>query len=175
MTFTEVSKNIVVANLNNLGGNITCINLEKSLIFIDTGYLVNDLIKFRNEMEEKYSKKTSHLILTHHHNDHVFAMKAFHDVPIIASNLCRKIIEERMNDVYTVEGLEKIKEDFENYKPFFNYMGLEDKEINEALEFIDIEVRVPDITFEKEYILEIGNDKIIISLTGGHSGDSSTR
>ena len=96
MEIYNVGKNIVVANLSKIGSNVVCINTEEGLIFVDTGILLEKVKKFRQDMEKKFKKKTINLILTHAHQDHFFGMKAFLDVPIIATNASKKTIKERL-------------------------------------------------------------------------------
>ena len=47
MEIFNVGNNIVVANLSKIGSNVTCINTEEGLVFVDTGILVEKVKKFR--------------------------------------------------------------------------------------------------------------------------------
>ncbi|MFX0030480.1 MAG: MBL fold metallo-hydrolase, partial [Candidatus Hermodarchaeota archaeon] len=65
--------------------SITCIALPTELIFVDCGCYPEVVRKFRLDMETKFQRKTSHLLLTHTHWDHVIAMDEFRDVHIVCS------------------------------------------------------------------------------------------
>ncbi len=174
MDIFNVGKNIVVANTSNIGSNIVCINTDEGLVFIDTGLIVEKVKKFRQVMEKKFNKKTIYLVLTHAHQDHIFGMKSFFDVPIIASQACKEKIKERLTTDFTGDGIRKILEYYSEFKDYFVNMGISEDEIAEVVKPTDISVQIPQKGFKKE--LTIGNEekKIIITLTGGHSLDSAT-
>jgi len=170
----NVTKDIVTTNPSNLCGNITCINTEEGLIFVDAGLLVNETKKFRQEMEKKYDKETIYLILTHHHSDHIFGMSAFQDVPIISTNLCEQLIKNKLDSDFTDDGLKKITEQFLANMEFFKYMGIEEQEVNKIAKGADVKIRAPTTGFTKELILNKGTKTIISINSGGHSLDSAT-
>ncbi|NHJ48898.1 MAG: MBL fold metallo-hydrolase [Asgard group archaeon] len=170
----DVTKNIAVTNPSNLCGNITCINTDEGLIFIDAGLLAREVEKFKLEMEKKFEKETIYLILTHNHNDHIFGMKPFQEVPIISTDKCKKIIEDRLETDFTTEGLKEISKQFLQNMDFFRYMGIQEQEVNEIAKFSDVEIRAPTTGFAKELILSKGKKMIIATNSGGHSLDSAT-
>jgi len=175
LEFFEVGKNIVMVNPSKIGSNIVCINTEEGLVFVDAGILVGKAREFRQEMEKRFKKKTINLILTHAHHDHFFGMKAFADIPKIASNATKKIIKERLAKEYAGDGIKKALEQFLEFKDYFANMTISEDEILEVVNQTDaVVVEVPQEGFPEE--LTIGNDenKIIITITGGHSLDSAT-
>jgi hypothetical protein len=62
----DVTKDIVTIYPTSLCGNITCINTDEGLIFVDAGLVVKETTKFRQDMEKRFNKETIYLILTHH-------------------------------------------------------------------------------------------------------------
>jgi len=170
----NVRKNIIAVNTSNIGSNIVCINTDEGLVFVDTGLIVEKVKKFRQDMEKKFKKKTIFLVLTHAHQDHIFGMKAFLDVPILASQACKEKIKERLATDFAGDGIRKILENYSEFKDYFANMGISEDEIAEVVNPTDIVVEIPHIGFKKE--LTIGNEenKLIITLTGGHSLDSTT-
>ncbi|MFW9878697.1 MAG: hypothetical protein ACFFG0_36930 [Candidatus Thorarchaeota archaeon] len=62
----------------------TCFTLPNELVFIDCGTYPDLSSKFRFDMETKFKRKTSHLLLTHLHWDHFLAMETFNDINIVA-------------------------------------------------------------------------------------------
>jgi glyoxylase-like metal-dependent hydrolase (beta-lactamase superfamily II) len=170
----NVTSDIVTTNPSSLCGNITCINTDDGLIFIDAGLLVNKTKKFKQDMEKKFNKETIYLILSHHHSDHIFGMKAFQDVPIISTNACKQLIEEKLENDFTKKGLKEISKQFLANMEFFKYMGVEEQEVKEISKFADVIIRAPTISFTKELILNKGKKTIIAINSGGHSLDSAT-
>lgn len=164
-----------MVNPSKIGSNIVCINTEEGLVFVDAGILVGKAREFRQEMEKRFKKKTINLILTHAHHDHFFGMKAFADIPKIASNATKKIIKERLAKEYAEDGIKKALEQFLEFKDYFANMTISEDEILEVVNQTDaVVVEVPQEGFPEK--LTIGNDenKIIITITGGHSLDSAT-
>lgn len=174
MEIFNVSKNIVVANTSNIGSNIICINTEDGLIFVDTGYIVEKVKKFRQDMEKKFGKKAIFLILTHAHQDHIFGMKSFFDVPIIASQACKEKIKERLASDFADDGIKKILKNFNEFKDYFANMGISEDELAEVVNLTDIVVEIPQMGFKEELTIGKEKNKITITLTSGHSLDSAT-
>lgn len=173
MEIFDITKNIVTTYPSSLCGNVTCINTNEGLIFVDAGLLVNKVKKFKQEMERKFDKKTIFLILTHNHSDHIFGMKSFLDIPIIATDTCKKIIEGKLDNDFTIEGLKKISEEFLQNMEFFKYMGIKEQEVNEIAKFSNVKIKAPTIGFKNELVLGNEKQKIIIKHSGGHSLDSA--
>ncbi|MBY8995529.1 MAG: MBL fold metallo-hydrolase [Candidatus Heimdallarchaeota archaeon] len=174
MEIYNVGKNIVVANLSKIGSNVVCINTEEGLIFVDTGILLEKVKKFRQDMEKKFKKKTINLILTHAHQDHFFGMKAFLDVPIIATNASKKTIKERLAKEYAGDGIKKALDQFIDFKDYFANMRINEEEIMEVVNQTDIVVEIPQKGFTEELTIGSDENKIIIKFSGGHSLDSAT-
>ncbi|TET27931.1 MAG: MBL fold metallo-hydrolase [Candidatus Heimdallarchaeota archaeon] len=174
MDIFNVGKNIVVANTSNIGSNIVCINTDEGLVFIDTGLIVEKVKKFRQDMEKKFNKKTIYLVLTHAHQDHIFGMKSFFDVPIISSQACKDKIKERLATDFTGDGIRKILEYYSEFKEYFANMGISEDEITEVANLTDVVVEIPQIGFKKEHIIGKDENKIVIKTSGGHSLDSAT-
>lgn len=88
---------------------IACIALPTELIFVDCGCYPKLIKKFREDMEAKYERKTSHLFLTHTHWDHLIAMEVFKDINVVAFELGIQGFEivNRMKDNKSIEEIEK--------------------------------------------------------------------
>ncbi len=156
MSYEGVSKSVVLAQ-NKYGSNSVCISLENELIFVDAGMNTTIASEFRKNMEEKFGKKASTLILTHGHIDHFFGMGAFSDLTVIAPKTSKEKIERYVTAEFTTE----IIASFEIYFPTFKAAAKVAK------------LFMPSIWFENE--MAAGkNQEIQIQVTGGHTNCSSS-
>jgi len=46
---------------------MSCIALPDELYFVDSGAIIDNAVKFRADMEERFDRPTTHLLLTHDH------------------------------------------------------------------------------------------------------------
>ncbi len=171
MRIQEVTDNIVVANFLDKTrskyndapqtATITCISLPDGLVFVDCGVYTKAIAQFREEMEQRFQKKTSHLLLTHSHWDHILAMKAFKDVDVVISK--KGITALRRAYKGYLSQKERIERAI-SYKD-------EDAELAEDIE--NAELFLPTITVKEE--LRIGSEKhqIIFKVIGNHTSDSA--
>ncbi|MHA1557402.1 MAG: MBL fold metallo-hydrolase [Candidatus Heimdallarchaeota archaeon] len=156
MTYEEISKSVVLAQ-NEFGSNSICISLENELIFVDAGMSTTIASEFRKNMEAKFGKKASTLILTHGHIDHFFGMGAFADLKVIAPTASKEKIERYVKAEFTKE----IVASFEIYFPTFT----------EAAQVAKL--FMPSVWFEDK--MSLGkNEEILIQITGGHTDCSSS-
>ena len=156
MTYQEISNSVVFSE-NKYGSNTACIALEKELVFIEAGMNTLKAKDFRSEMEKKFKRKASTLILTHGHIDHFFAMGAFADLQVIAAKEAKPKIERFVKAEFTDE----IIANFEKYFPTFT----------EAAK--DANLFMPEKWVDGKKTIG-QNDEIEIQVTGGHSNCSST-
>jgi len=138
----------------------TCIALPNELIFVDCGSYPELVRKFRVEMETKFQKKTSHLLLTHTHWDHVIAMEVFKDVNIVVSEIGIQRIENIITMIRD-KGIEVIGITFDVTK------GL-------AKIIANVNIFIPNIKVkDTEFRIESDGKELIYRVVGGHSPDSS--
>ena len=86
---TDMGNSVVIGTKEH-NTNIICIELDGGLVFVDSGRQDDFAVEFRKQMEKRFKKKATHLILTHYHHDHISGMSAFKDVEIIASKTGHK-------------------------------------------------------------------------------------
>ncbi|WP_455142626.1 hypothetical protein [Candidatus Hodarchaeum mangrovi] len=79
-----------------LYSNISCLNLPDELVFVNTGPHVDIARKFRRDMESKFDKETSYLILTSKTWDYIWGMSAFEDVTVVSSSQTRSGIRQNL-------------------------------------------------------------------------------
>ena len=172
MKIQEINKNIFIANSLDKKrskendapqtATITCIALPNQLIFVDCGVYTQAVKDFRKEMEDHFQKKTSHLLLTHIHWDHILAMEAFQDVEIVLGK----------------KGISGLKKSYTGYlnpeerkKRADKYREENDLELAEDIE--NAQLFLPTITVKDEFIIEDGDIQVIYKIIGNHTAESA--
>jgi glyoxylase-like metal-dependent hydrolase (beta-lactamase superfamily II) len=136
---------------------MTCFQVSSGLAFVDCGVIFRDAAQFRREMEKKFHKETSHLLLTHTHWDHCFAMKAFEDCTIITS-------QKGFNSLKTMKTRRK---DGNIRVP--QHMTA-DPDLKEAME--TAELLIPQVSVKDTFSMG-DHQELMFCSTGGHSPDSA--
>ncbi|NIO49712.1 MAG: MBL fold metallo-hydrolase [Candidatus Aminicenantes bacterium] len=141
------------------GVNAGIIFTSGSVIFIDSGMTVasGDFLweTARKKMKEK---EKSYLILTHHHSDHVFGMRAMKERG--ARVIAHKIVKA-----------EFIEFDGERYKRFLVKRAGWSTEKGDLI-FGDVLLSEPDQLIEQDAILNIDGEELHLVFTPGHTADS---
>ncbi len=171
MQVQKITDNIFIANFLDKKRSIvndapqtvtiTCIALPDQLIFVDCGVYSKAIMEFRKQMEEHFQRKTSYLLLTHIHWDHILAMKVFKDVDVV---IAKRGITGLKRSYSGYLSTKERKERAKDYRE-------EDSEIAEDIENADL--FIPNITVKDE--LEIGEEerKIIFKVIGNHTAESA--
>ncbi|MFW9868709.1 MAG: MBL fold metallo-hydrolase [Candidatus Thorarchaeota archaeon] len=173
--YIDVRKNIVLMRITGSGfneGNVTCIELDDKLVFVDVGRKAEPVKKFRLKMEERFGKETSMVLLTHTHQDHYFGVEAFKDVPIVTTYHGLKAVTDNLRDSWSHEGRLKT---IEEVKGFF-------REKNEPLperfngwdkELLATNLFSPTFGVKDEIKLESKDRFLFYRAIGGHSDCSA--
>lgn len=173
----NVSEKVIVLRKTGTGlneGNITCIEMDDGLIFIDTGRTAKEAKDFRKEMEKRFNKKTKLLLLTHYHVDHFYGVEAFKDVPIFATQKEKEEYLKHTRDGYlTKEDREKyIKNMLENAKK--ENSELPDNMLNDWIpNFLNAKLFPITFGIKDEMTIGYNNRKIIFKEVGGHTVGSA--
>ena len=156
MTYEKITDNVYAITDGSTRGNVAAVVLPSEIIFIDSGMNLPIIKKFREELEKETGKKTSTLIITHTHFDHVAGNKVFKDCRIIASKHTKeRMIHSKEND-WTPEKFEEWKK------------NAEDPSALEGFEYI-----LPTETLEKTLEIKDYDTKLLIKNTGGHTAGST--
>lgn len=172
MIIEELSENVVIAyapqerrdKINTAPYTLPlgCIALDEGLVFVDCGIFLDIAKKFRELMEKKFSKKTTHLLLTHSHWDHIFAMEAFSDVDIVIGKPGIQTIKRQLKDGFlSLDGRRKFADNRYKDSKFMNNL------IVNALIF------PPKIAVKDELTIGKKENQIQFKVIRGHSRDSS--
>jgi len=141
---------------------ITCIALNKELVFVDCGIFVDVASDFRKEMERKYNKPTSHLLLTHSNWDHIFAIEAFEDVNIVIGNPGIQTIKKQLKDGYL---------SFEKRQEWADRRYSDNKYMKNLI--MNAHIFPPKMEIKNEFTIGKKDAQILFKVIRGHSRDSS--
>lgn len=138
------------------GANIGICVKDKSALLIDSGYLPKKSAALKEILAEELSCKIELLFNTHYHSDHTFGNQAF-DCPIIASEDCRRIMQDNISTHWTSDEIKQSMED--------------DPELREEWE--DLKITFPTKIFEDELPYDFKGIRVILRKLGGHTKGSS--
>lgn len=165
--YVEIGDRIVVLE-NEYDANLTCIALEDSLVFVDTGRRDTLATKFREDMERRFNKKTSHLLITHYHFDHYGAMAAFKDVEIVAAQAGYDDFSLALGTYLTKEKREETVNEWKE-EAKRNNLEVNPGKLLHWEYYPKNEIFPPTKLVEDELVLGNEREKIIFKVTGGHS------
>jgi len=155
--YVEVTDSVVLAR-PPLGSNMTCIATSAGLYFIDAGMNTDIARRFRVDMEKKFGKKTLALLMTHAHIDHFLGMAAFADTEVVAAETGQSLWQRQLTVEFTEQRIEAYSRIFPGFREC----------IRDAKPF------APAVWVKGEAVIGEGEDRLILTNTGGHSVDSSS-
>ncbi|MHA1932822.1 MAG: MBL fold metallo-hydrolase [Promethearchaeota archaeon] len=170
MAYIQVSENVFVMPSSRASNPLknapqtvtsTCIALPNELVFVDCSPYPELSLKFRLDMEEKFARKTSHLLLTHTHWDHILSMQVFKDVDTVSSETG---INELNNFLNTLNNTEEDK--------WSGLFLIEEQEIVDI--FKTVKLSPPNVLVKKEFRIGKEPYELIFRVLGGHSNDSAS-
>jgi cyclase len=116
-------------------------------VLIDTLLYPEESLKIKQFVEERLSTTVRYVINTHFHADHITGTCFFPDAQVVSHRLCRELLNTRGRD------------------------GLKRMQAN-SLEFEAVELVLPNIVFDDEITLTVGNTTFLLWSSPGHSPDS---
>jgi cyclase len=116
-------------------------------VLIDTLLYPEESLKIKRFVEERLSTTVRYVINTHFHADHTTGTCFFPDAQVISHRLCRELLDTR--------GRESLK-----------------KMQATSPEFELVELELPNIVFDDEITLTVGNTTFLLWSSPGHSPDS---
>ena len=138
------------------GANIGICVKDNSALLIDSGYLPEKSRALKEILAEKVGSKIELLFNTHYHSDHTFGNQAF-ECPIIASEDCRKIMQDNISTYWTPDEIKQAME--------------EDPELQEGWK--DLKITFPTVTFKEKLPYDFKGIRVIFQKLGGHTKGSS--
>ncbi len=165
--YSEIGKHVIILE-NKHDANLICVEMEESLVFIDTGRMYDVATQFRNEMEQRFNKKASHLFITHYHFDHYGGISAFKDIEIVAAE---NNYEQFIADINYHLTKDKRKKYVEKWKEQTEKQKLDISESRRIhwKYFSLAELYSPTKAVVDEFEFGSNKRKLIFKVTGGHS------
>lgn len=129
-------------------------HVVSTAILTSAGAVVIDALPFPSETREEIAfleresrrEGIRYLVLSHHHADHVYGAYLFDEAEVIAQRGCRRALE-----AIGASSLAQAK--------------------RETPALAEVELRLPDITFEREMHLHLGEMHLRLFATPGHTAD----
>lgn len=116
-------------------------------VLIDTLLYPDESLKIKRFVEERLGTTVRYVINTHFHADHTTGTCFFPDAEVISHRLCRELLDTRGR-----ESLERMQ--------------------TSSPEFRSVELVLPNIVFDDEITLTVGNQTFVLWSSPGHSPDS---
>jgi len=155
---SEVSPRVTLAHYQEFFKlNAAAIALNNFIVVIDPMYYPSQGKKFREYLENKHNLPVKYLFITHYHGDHVFGMSAFKGVEVIGTNCLSDNLQQRIQNHWTQEALNKWK--------------ILNPEIADEIDAV--ELWLPDTTFEDTFLIKDGDLTLELHRSGGHTGCSA--
>jgi len=128
--------------------------VTSTVLITSAGAILIDTLPFPSETREIVAfldsrlrpNRVRYVVFTHHHSDHIYGAYLFEEAEIIAHDLCRTYLSR-----FGEKGLDRAK--------------------REVPALAEVELRLPDITFQKELQLHLGHRHIELYHTPGHTPD----
>jgi cyclase len=136
------------------GANVACINTEKGLVLVDTPMLPQDIAAWQVFITEVNPRGPIYTILTHHHFDHLIGVHQLGGRVIMHEDAFEEMMEEGGT----------LREDMAPNAP-----GRTQEEIDFILSQPLVE---PEITFDNELSLNLGDTRLRLVDVGGHTRGS---
>ena len=129
------------------------VEVSATIVVTPEGCVLNDTLPFPQETkqirefaERRCRRGIRYVINTHHHADHVYGSYLFPEAEIVSHRMCREILLK-----VGQESLARAKA--------------------QTLELAPVELRVPQLVFETEMLLRLGEKTIHLIHAPGHSPD----
>lgn len=128
--------------------------VTSTVLITAEGAILIDTLPFPSETREIVAfldsklgpNRVRYVVFTHHHSDHIYGAYLFEEAEVIAHDLCRSYLT-RLGD----RGLARAKRD--------------------VPALAEVELRLPDITFQKELHVHLGHRHLELYHTPGHTPD----
>ncbi len=171
LQYVEVTENIILTALYPYEVDkllrlhetaiMSCIALPDELFFVDCGARLDLARKFRQDMEERFERPTSHLFLTHDHWHSNIGMSAFEDVNIVMSSAGRSYYRTNIK-----------KGVYDRWNEWIVQNTPDDEKLRKSL--LEASLFMPNIGIPKQQVFGSDTNQIIFKVEKGHTNPSSS-
>lgn len=126
------------------------------ILVIDTTFTPYHATEMLRLIRSVSQKPIKYVFNTHYHSDHTFGNQVF-SAKVVANRRCREIMATLVRTEWSRESVRKWLE--------------ENPEFKEKL--ADLNITPPDVVFDREYQIDLGNLKVDLKHLGGHTPGTS--
>ncbi len=143
-----------------LGGekepNVGFVLGKSGILVVDSSFTPYHATQALRQIRTVSQKPIRYVFNTHFHSDHTFGNQVF-SAKVIAARECREIMSELLKTEWSRESMQKWLDENPEWKDHL----------------ADLNIALPDILFDREYEVDLGNLTVTLRHLGGHTKDSS--
>ena len=168
MKLEALNRRVYACIGENEGGHIRensgFVVTERGVVVIDTTWTLRDAEWMTHEIRKVTDKKVIYVINTHCHVDHVFGNQVF-PVPVIAAQSTLDRMRSSVAHEWSPQNL---------FQKSLSYRGAgTSPDYPDPERLKEVHIVLPEIAFELQMTLNLGELELEIALLGGHTPDSS--
>jgi len=129
---------------------------KNGVLVMDTNFSPYHATLMLKEIRSVTQKPIRYVFNTHYHSDHVFGNQVF-PAKVIACRECREIMNTLLETEWSKESIQKWTDENPEWKE----------------KLANLKITLPDVVFDEEYEIDLGNLKVSLRHLGGHTKDSS--
>ncbi len=129
---------------------------KNGVLVIDTTFSPYQATLVLKVIRSVTQKPIKYVFNTHYHSDHTFGNQVF-SAKVVACRQCKQIMSNLLEKEWSKESIQKFSEENPEWKE----------------KLANLKITLPDITFDEQYEIDLGNLKVNLRHVGGHTMDSS--
>lgn len=129
---------------------------RNGILVIDSTFSPYHATEMLKQIRSVTQKPIRYVFNTHYHSDHTFGNQVF-SAKVIACRECREIMSTLLETEWSKESIQKWTDENPEWKE----------------KLTNLKITLPDVIFNEEYEIDLGNLKVTLRHLGGHTKDSS--
>lgn len=129
---------------------------NNGVLVVDTNLSPYHATQVLKQIRSVTQKPIRYVFNTHHHSDHTFGNQVF-SAKVVSCWECREIMNNLLRTEWSEESIQKWTDENPEWKE----------------KLTDLKITLPDLIFDEEYEIDLGNLKVSLKRLGGHTRDSS--